>query len=85
MFTDRHGVRAAFQAVGEFLSADGETLSIVVVGGAGLNLTGIIERVTSDVDVIARVERGPDGALRMSMPIHFRPHSSARSVPLRAI
>jgi Nucleotidyltransferase of unknown function (DUF6036) len=61
MFTDRQGMRTAFQAVGELLSADGETLSILVVGGAGLNLLGVIERATSDVDVIARVKRDANG------------------------
>jgi len=41
-------------AVGELLEEQGERASIVVVGGASLNLLGLIERTTDDVDVIAR-------------------------------
>jgi hypothetical protein len=40
-------IRAALQAVGELLSADGHHVSLLIVGGAGLNLLGIIERATS--------------------------------------
>lgn len=41
-------------AVGEHLQADGHTAAIVVVGGSALSVMGWIDRVTNDVDVIAR-------------------------------
>ena len=44
-------------AVGELLQAEGYAYSIVVVGGASLNLLGLIERTTKDVDVVARAEK----------------------------
>ncbi len=43
-------------AVGELLGAEGHSCSIVVVGGASLNLLGLLERTTKDVDVVARAE-----------------------------
>lgn len=49
------------QAVGDHLAAEGLEVSIVVVGGASLNLLGIVERSTHDVDVIARAS-GVGGA-----------------------
>jgi len=49
----------ALQAVGERLAYDGVTCTLVVVGGAALNLLGIVDRPTIDVDVLARV--GDDG------------------------
>jgi hypothetical protein len=45
----------ALAAVGAHLAAEGEHESIVVVGGASLNLLGLVERTTKDVDVIARM------------------------------
>jgi hypothetical protein len=55
----------ALAAVGALLWAEHTQVSIVVVGGASLNLLGLIERTTHDVDVIARTERGdePESAL----------------------
>ena len=47
-------------AVGELLDEREETASIVVVGGASLNLSGLIQRATDDVDVIARLEEGEE-------------------------
>ena len=44
-------------AVGELLQQESHSCSIVVVGGASLNLLGLLERTTKDVDVVARVEK----------------------------
>jgi hypothetical protein len=41
------------QRVGEILQDGGKELGIVIVGGAALNLLGVIRRTTVDVDVIA--------------------------------
>lgn len=53
-------LREVLSAVGELLDAEGETVSIVIVGGASLNLSGLVDRATDDVDVIARVEEAGD-------------------------
>jgi len=39
--------------LGELLEARGRSVAIVVVGGAALNLLGVVERSTVDIDVIA--------------------------------
>ncbi|MGI9141279.1 MAG: hypothetical protein ACR2GJ_09235 [Gemmatimonadaceae bacterium] len=39
--------------VGELLAVEGASYAIVVLGGAALNLLGIIERPTTDVDILA--------------------------------
>ena len=44
----------ALSAVGELLTAENTEAAVVVVGGATLNLLGLIDRTTEDVDVIAR-------------------------------
>lgn len=44
----------ALNSVGALLAADRAEAAIIVVGGASLNLLGLIERTTHDVDVIAR-------------------------------
>lgn len=55
------GTERALRAVGEILEAEGQSVAIVVVGGSALNLLGVVERVTRDVDVIA-VGYPPDAA-----------------------
>jgi len=52
----------ALQAVGELLAADEAEVALVVVGGATLNLLGLLDRTTHDVDVIA-VASAPVGAV----------------------
>ncbi len=51
----------ALGMVGELLQADGKTASVVIIGGAALNLLGIVSRSTRDVDVVAMTS--PDGDL----------------------
>jgi len=43
----------ALQKVGELLALEKAAYAIVVAGGAALNLLGLIERVTRDVDILA--------------------------------
>lgn len=64
-------IESALEAVGELLRAAGEEVAIVVVGGATLNLRGIVRRSTNDVDVIARALPDPQGALRLADPEPF--------------
>lgn len=51
----------ALRATGELLARRGQTAAVVVVGGTALNLLGVIERATRDVDVIAAGILQPDG------------------------
>ena len=55
-------------AVGDLLEARGEQVGIVVVGGASLNLLGLLERTTSDVDVIAQVHVSEEADERTLAP-----------------
>jgi hypothetical protein len=66
-------LESALSAVGELLAAEDEHIAIVVVGGATLNLLGVVQRATSDVDVIARAFRTPTGELRLERALPFPP------------
>lgn len=52
-------IEGALRAVGELLEAAGEAYAIVVLGGAALNLLGVVERATADVDILAFAPPGP--------------------------
>ena len=54
----RRSIEELLNALGALLEAAGQSDSIVIVGGASLNLLGLIQRTTQDVDVVARAERG---------------------------
>lgn len=43
----------ALDRVGQLLAARGSSYAIIVVGGAALNLLGIVDRATTDVDILA--------------------------------
>jgi len=49
-FTRGDDVEAALLTVGELLQEEGERFAIVVIGGAALQLLGIISRSTGDVE-----------------------------------
>jgi len=44
---------APLRAAGELLQRRGDTAAVVVVGGTAMNLLGVVDRATRDVDVIA--------------------------------
>ena len=46
-------IERALHALGELLALDGIEFGVIVLGGAALNLLGIVERATRDVDVLA--------------------------------
>jgi hypothetical protein len=52
-FTRPSEVEAALLTVGELLQVEGKRFAIVVIGGAALQLLGVISRSTGDVDMIA--------------------------------
>lgn len=46
-------IEATLRRLGELLEHAGRNAAIVVVGGAALNLLGVVQRNTVDIDVIA--------------------------------
>jgi hypothetical protein len=66
-------LKDALSAVGELIAGAGERIAIVIVGGAALNLLGIVRRTTSDVDVIARAYKDDAGALKLQPAKPFPP------------
>lgn len=61
-------LRARLEALGDLLLAAGEEADLVVVGGVAILVRGVRTRVTTDIDVIARGEVMPGGALRLVPP-----------------
>jgi hypothetical protein len=66
-------IKDALNAVGDLLAVEEERICVVVVGGATLNLLGLVRRSTSDVDVIARAYRNEAGGLELSQAEPFPP------------
>ena len=61
----------ALRGLGALLEAGGERYWLLVVGGVAINLRQVRQRVTGDVDVIARAERMPDGRAVLFRPEPF--------------
>lgn len=61
-------IEAALRQVGELLQVEGAEFGVVIVGGAALNLAGIVRRVTRDVDVIG-IDGVPHGPLPGLPPV----------------
>lgn len=53
MLRDANEIDSALRAVGELLVAEGAYFRIVIIGGAAMNLIGIVARATRDVDIVA--------------------------------
>ncbi len=67
-FEDAQGIARALRLLGELLQARGQRFQIVVIGGAAVNLLGIVSRATTDVDILAFARPGPYGMLRLTPP-----------------
>jgi Nucleotidyltransferase of unknown function (DUF6036) len=83
MFTRTSDMNAPFQALGDLLNAEGLEFAIVVVGGAALNLLGLVERATRDVDVLAfkdPPDTGRAGGLTLARQLPPRLAQLARRV-----
>ena len=52
-FQGRDDIRQALGRVGELLAAEGQEYAIVILGGAALDLLEIVQRQTTDVDILA--------------------------------
>ena len=57
---DLSDIEELLGALGSLLAADGLDFAIVVLGGAALNLLGLVARTTKDVDVLAIAEGSQD-------------------------
>ncbi len=67
-FDDAQGIGRALRLLGELLQARGQRFHIVVIGGAAVNLLGIVTRATTDVDILAFARPGAHGRLRLTPP-----------------
>lgn len=76
-------IEPALRAVGELLQLEGHEFAIVVVGGTSLNLLGLVNRVTTDVDVIAFAHITQSERTLIRPPSHCPRHYSARLKPCR--
>src|SRR6266508_2452796 len=73
--TVRAAIERALTAVGERLAHAGAPCSIIVLGGAAINLLGLVDRPTRDVDVLATAASpgGPIGPPDLlPRPLHFQ-------------
>ncbi len=66
--TGRAAIERALTAVGERLAHAGAPCSIVVLGGAAINLLGLVDRPTRDVDVLATAA-SPGGPIGRPDPL----------------
>lgn len=70
-------VTEALTLVGELLAAGGHEYAVTILGGAALNLLGIVERTTTDVDILAFAT--PWSGDRA--PAHIRLHEPPEPIP----
>jgi len=62
MFQDQKDVETILSALGEQLKALAEQpIELLVCGGSALNVLGLVQRATKDVDVLAYVKRSKTG------------------------
>lgn len=73
-------IEKALDALGELLTAGGTEFGIVVLGGAALNLLGIVERTTRDVDVLAITSSTLDAGLPLLTPPEPLPEPLKRAI-----
>jgi Nucleotidyltransferase of unknown function (DUF6036) len=71
-------IENALQKLGELLALQAEAYGFVVLGGAALNLLGIVERVTTDVDILA-FARQTTGTLELVEPPKAMPEGLLRA------
>jgi hypothetical protein len=67
----------ALSALGELLAAAGTPCEIVVIGGAALQVLGLVTRPTADVDVVAIVDHGLQSAEPLPAPLADAAHRVA--------
>jgi hypothetical protein len=73
-------IERALDALGELLAAERVEIGIVVLGGAALNLLGILERTTRDVDVLALTSSVSENGLPLLTPPEPLPQPLKRAM-----
>lgn len=74
-------IENALRSVGELLAAAGESYAIVILGGAALNLLGVVDRTTRDVDIVAFASRtGVRTESALEMPPKPFPEALANAI-----
>ena len=53
LLNNKRATEHALNAVGEILEAEDRRFAVVLVGGAALNLLGVVDRPTRDADIMA--------------------------------
>jgi len=79
-FADSADIEQALQRVGELLAAAGEQHAIVIIGGAALNLLGVVTRTTRDVDILAVARRRGARRWRLERPPTPMPERLAAAI-----
>ena len=77
-------IETALQRVGEILASAGQSYAIVIIGGAALNLLGLVERSTADVDIVAFAGIGSDPPGGLFQPPEPLPEPLSRAAHLVA-
>jgi hypothetical protein len=78
MFRSQKDVETILSAFGEQLEqVTKDHMELLVCGGAALNILGLVERDTKDVDVLAYVKRGKKGKISIIKADPLRPELSA--------
>jgi hypothetical protein len=75
----RADIWAALSRVGDLLAYDSQSCCVVVLSGAAINLHGILDRATSDVDIVAFTVDGRPG-LELCAPPSVLPPALQRAV-----
>lgn len=73
-------IEQALQRVGQLLAYEGHSYAIVVLGGAALNLLGIVQRPTSDVDILAFARPEPGRPQQLRQPPEPMPEALRRAI-----
>lgn len=69
MLRDANEIDSALRAVGELLAAEGAQFRIVIIGGAAMNLIGVVARATRDVDIVAMAKAESQTLERPTEPL----------------
>lgn len=77
---DSADIEQALQRVGELLAAAREPYAIVIIGGAALNLLGVVSRATRDVDILAFARRRGGRDWRLEAPPNPIPERLAAAI-----
>ena len=77
---DSTDIEQALQRVGELLAAARDPYTIVIIGGAALNLLVVVSRATRDVDILAFARRRGARGWRLEPPPNPIPEGLAAAI-----